>query len=73
MKIKNFRLFAGGFIAFFLIGTLRSCEETKLKQEQKAKEMFNQTIKEIKFEDIFIPADNNNLEELIEEKLKKNR
>lgn len=54
MKIKSFKVFLSTIMAFAIIGTSRSCQDYKVKHESKLGNI-NQKVKEIKFEDVFIP------------------
>lgn len=56
MKIKNFKFFLAGALAFAMIFTFRECKEYKVKQEQKKGEV-KFKIEKIEFDDVFTPVD----------------
>jgi len=63
MKVKNLKVFLFSALAFVMIGTFRSCQEYKIKQESKIGNITKKA-QEIKFEDIFISSTERNEQEL---------
>ncbi len=49
-----------GTIAFFVaIGILRGCQDYNLQKENQPASKIREQIEQIKFDDVFIPADSN--------------
>ena len=65
MAIKNVRIWLAGILAFSIITGLHSCEDYKLKQEQKESNMIDNKIEKIDFEDMCIPIEENNVDSYI--------
>ena len=65
MAIKNVRVWVAGILAFALITGLHSCEDYKLKQEEKSGNMIDHKIEQIDFEDMYTPAEENIIDSYI--------
>lgn len=57
MKIKNLRVFATSALIFAVIGTLNACRDSKLNDQSNPAKSIQNSIENIKFEDIFVPVE----------------
>lgn len=61
MKIKNLRVFATSALIFAVIGTLNACRDSKLNNQSNAVKTIQESIEDIKFEDVFVPVENTDI------------
>lgn len=57
MKIKNLRVFATSALIFTVIGTLNACRDSKLNNQPNPIKNIQESIENIKFEDVFVPVE----------------
>lgn len=73
MKIKKLRVFTTSALVFAVIGTLNACRDSKINNQSKEIESFKNNLEIIKFEDIFAPLEDKEINQDIPVSNKKNK